>query len=255
MPTSLLKLPIRLTASYLRFAGAALRGLAELIDSSDGADAADGWAPAEPMPDPERPESVVPERPESVVPERPESAAPHSGPDASRDTPRPRAGRAPAQRRPSPAAPGSGRPRRPAREADARRASEPEQDTSEPRTAEPAAPPASEPSPPRRDAAAPPSSLDPASGHVSEEAVLVGESADPGAADGAGPEIHVDEPWDGYRAQAAADVVDRLASEPDSAVALVQLYEQTHRRRRTVLAAAERELRGRNPPGSGSHAS
>jgi hypothetical protein len=255
MPTSLLKLPIRLTASYLRFAGAALRGLAELIDSSAGADAADGWAPAEPMPDAERPESVVPDRPESV--------APHSGPDASRDTPRPRAGRAPAQRRPSPAAPGSGRPRRPAREADGRRASEPEQDTSEPRTAEPAAPPAPEPaappapepSPPRRDAAAPPSSLDPASGHVSEEAVLVGESADPGAADGAGPEIRVDEPWDGYRAQAAADVVDRLGSEPDSAVALVQLYEQTHRRRRTVLAAAERELRRRNPPGSGSRAS
>jgi hypothetical protein len=82
--------------------------------------------------------------------------------------------------------------------------------------------------------------------------VLVRESADPGATDGAGPEIHVEEPWHGYGALSAADVVDRLASEPDSAVALVQLYEQTHRHRRTVLDAAGRELRRRNPPGSGS---
>ena len=85
--------------------------------------------------------------------------------------------------------------------------------------------------------------------------MLVRESADPGAADGAGPEINVEEPWAGYAALAAADVVDRLTSESDSAVALVQLYEQTHRHRRTVLAAAERELRRRNPPGPGSRGS
>jgi hypothetical protein len=83
---------------------------------------------------------------------------------------------------------------------------------------------------------------------VSEEPVLVAESADPGAEDGAGPEIEVAEPWEGYRRAPAADVLARVASGSAAEVAVVQLYEQTHRRRKSVLDAAERRLTVLNDP-------
>ncbi|MEA2193714.1 MAG: hypothetical protein QOG42_148, partial [Solirubrobacteraceae bacterium] len=44
----------------------------------------------------------------------------------------------------------------------------------------------------------PPEPSEPAGDHVSREAVLVAESADAGAADGAGAQIRVGEPWAGY---------------------------------------------------------
>ncbi len=78
--------------------------------------------------------------------------------------------------------------------------------------------------------------------HVDEEAVLVAEFADPGAVNGAGAQIHIDEPWRGYRLLKAPEIVDRLVAEPDDVLALVLLYERAHRARRTVIAAAEREL-------------
>ncbi|HSD76034.1 MAG TPA: hypothetical protein VLA98_01470, partial [Solirubrobacteraceae bacterium] len=53
----------------------------------------------------------------------------------------------------------------------------------------------------------------------------------------AGAEIHVDEPWPGYGAMRAPDVVDRLRAADAATKAVVRLYEQQHRRRRTVLAA------------------
>lgn len=118
-------------------------------------------------------------------------------------------------------------------------------------------PPASEPAPrPRAEAPeapvdeppAQPSSPEP--DHLSEEPVLVAEVADAGAEDGPGAEIHVDEPWPGYSEMTAPDVIDRLAAESVEAVALVELYERTHRGRRSVLDAAEREQRrGGGPPG------
>lgn len=78
--------------------------------------------------------------------------------------------------------------------------------------------------------------------HVSEEPVLVREEAEPGAEDGAGASIRVDEPWDGYRRMAARDVVTRLSASSPAELAAVQLYESTHRKRQTVLAAIAREL-------------
>jgi hypothetical protein len=74
--------------------------------------------------------------------------------------------------------------------------------------------------------------------HVSEEPVVVAEVADPGAEEGPGPEISVAEPWDGYRQMKAADIVDRLAAATPAELAVVQLYESTHKRRKTVLEAA-----------------
>jgi hypothetical protein len=79
--------------------------------------------------------------------------------------------------------------------------------------------------------------------HVDEEPVLVAEVAEAGAEDGAGPELHVDPPWDGYERMTAADIRDRLAGATPVEVAAVELYESTHKARRTVLDSAERALR------------
>jgi hypothetical protein len=79
--------------------------------------------------------------------------------------------------------------------------------------------------------------------HVDEEVVLVAESAEEGAEDGAGPELHVDPPWDTYDQMTAADIRDRLTAASPVEAAAVELYEATHKSRRTVLDAAERALK------------
>jgi hypothetical protein len=86
--------------------------------------------------------------------------------------------------------------------------------------------------------------------HVSEEPTLVEELAEPGAEDGAGAEVHVEEPWDGYAQMNAKRVVDRLRGARPAELAAVQLYESSHRRRQTILNAIERERRGANGRGS-----
>ena len=73
--------------------------------------------------------------------------------------------------------------------------------------------------------------------------------AEPGAEEGAGAAVHVDEPWKGYGHMAASDVIVRLADASREELAAVVLYEGLHRRRRTVLAAAERQLRRATTPG------
>jgi hypothetical protein len=71
---------------------------------------------------------------------------------------------------------------------------------------------------------------------------LVGEFADPGAEDGAGAELHVAEPWDGYDGMTAPAITDRLVVADVATLAAVQLYEATHRNRTTVITAAERRM-------------
>jgi hypothetical protein len=98
-------------------------------------------------------------------------------------------------------------------------------------------PPAPEPEPPA---------------HLDAEPELVAEYAEPGAEEGAHAEIHVDEPWDGYRRMRVADVRDRVAVASPEELAVIQLYESTHRKRRTVLEAVDRrskELANRPPAG------
>ena len=81
-----------------------------------------------------------------------------------------------------------------------------------------------------------------AAAHVETGETLVAEVADPGAEDGAGAELHVEEPWQRYDALSAADVIDRLGAQDPAALSVLLLYERSHRARKTVLDAAEREL-------------
>ena len=83
----------------------------------------------------------------------------------------------------------------------------------------------------------------PAPAHVSEEPQLVEEFADPGAEDGAGAAVHVEEPWDGYAQLTADQVVARMADASREELAAVALYEGANRGRKSVLAAADRRLR------------
>ena len=84
-------------------------------------------------------------------------------------------------------------------------------------------------------------------GHVDREAVLVAESADEQAADGAGAEVHVAEPWPGYGEMTAADIIDRLAAADAGMLAVVRLYEGLHRNRVTVLRETDRQPGRRRP--------
>lgn len=58
--------------------------------------------------------------------------------------------------------------------------------------------------------------------------------------DSPGAEIHVDEPWPGYAKLNARDIVDRLAVADPAERAVVLLYEQAHRNRKTVVEAARK---------------
>ncbi len=79
---------------------------------------------------------------------------------------------------------------------------------------------------------------------------LVAEFAERGAEDGAGANATVDEPWQGY-AQMSADAITARIGDADLAeLAVVELYEQTHAKRQTVLEAAERRLRSLSGPGA-----
>lgn len=131
---------------------------------------------------------------------------------------------------------------------------------SAPRASEgdPATPPASPPRPVRPVAAPAPAPITPsapvaattapdqpefAPAHIGEEASeVVYSSSDTGAEDGAGPSVHVDEPWHGYRGMTAADVIDRLAVADTAMLAAIQLYETSHKHRPSVLKAVERRL-------------
>jgi hypothetical protein len=81
--------------------------------------------------------------------------------------------------------------------------------------------------------------------HLDVDDELVEEVAEPGAEDGAGAQVTIAEPWSGYRELRAADVIDRLAAASPEELAAIELYELSSRNRRTVVAAAHRELSSR----------
>lgn len=103
------------------------------------------------------------------------------------------------------------------------------------------APPATTPPTPAA-AAAPVPPQPAAEDHVSREAVVVAESADAGAAEGAGPQVTVGEPWQGYGSLTAKEVNDRLAAASPEALAIARLYESANRNRVTVLREIDRRL-------------
>jgi hypothetical protein len=88
----------------------------------------------------------------------------------------------------------------------------------------------------------PATQLETAPAHISAEPELVESFAEPGAEDGAGAAVHVEEPWKGYGRMTAAEVIGRLVEASSEELAAVTLYESVHRRRRTVLGEAERRL-------------
>ena len=91
---------------------------------------------------------------------------------------------------------------------------------------------------PRRRAPAPAAAVE----HVDRDAVVVAESADAGAADGAGAQIRIGEPWQGYGSLTAKEVNDRLAAASPEALAVARLYESANRNRVTVLREIDRRM-------------
>ena len=106
----------------------------------------------------------------------------------------------------------------------------------------PPPPPAVRPRP-RSNGGAPPVAPEPV--HVSEEPELVAEVADRGAEEGAGAEVHVDEPWDGYDRMTAAAIKGRLRMEGPAVAGTVRLYEAAHKGRSSVLEEAGRRTSAR----------
>lgn len=95
--------------------------------------------------------------------------------------------------------------------------------------------------PERRPAPEPPPVQEPV--HVSEEPELVREEAEPGAEDGAGAQLTVMEPWNGYARMNAREVIARAQQADTAELAAVRLYESRHRSRQTVLATVDRRLK------------
>jgi hypothetical protein len=86
--------------------------------------------------------------------------------------------------------------------------------------------------------------------HIDDEPELVAEFAESGTGEGAHAELHVDEPWEGYRSLTASEITRRVGNASAEELAVIQLYETTNRGRRTVLAAVERRSRQlANEPG------
>jgi hypothetical protein len=60
-----------------------------------------------------------------------------------------------------------------------------------------------------------------------------------GSEGGAAPSaaVHVDAPWEGYDTMKAAEIVRRLRSSDEATKGVVRLYEQAHKKRKSVLDA------------------
>ena len=101
------------------------------------------------------------------------------------------------------------------------------------------APPAAVAEPPAAGASAAAAEPD----HVDERPVVADEVAEAGAEEGAGAEVHVDQPWQGYAGMTAAEIQGRLADADPEVAAVVKLYEAAHRGRSTVIEAADRRMR------------
>lgn len=109
--------------------------------------------------------------------------------------------------------------------------------------AEPAAPPPPVPPAAAEGDAIPVVPPPPGAKTVDDDPVPVGEFAEEGAEDGAGAEVHIDPPWDGYDDQTAAQIAERLADADREVAAAVSLYEGMRRGRRSVTKAADKRLR------------
>src|SRR5215216_2518706 len=120
----------------------------------------------------------------------------------------------------------------------------------EPTVEEPPTRPEPEPTeaePPRRPEPEPSEDVEPGPRHVDEGTTLVGEFAESGAEEGAGPEVELAEPWEGYDRMHADEVRARLAEVSTETLAAVTLYERAGGDRASVVEEAELQLRRRRP--------
>jgi hypothetical protein len=115
-------------------------------------------------------------------------------------------------------------------------------------TVEPPRPPATPPPPPTSEAPPEPEAEAAEPAHVDEGATLVGEFAEPGAEDGAGAELELSEPWEGYDEMQVDELLPRLGDASSETLAAVVLYERSTRDRAAVVDEAELQLRRRNAP-------
>ena len=242
MTTRILLAPIKVSVGLVKLELRIVRGVARLAfelgrESARGQSHANGAA-AKAAPEPASPAAVVDEPPAPRPARTTRSGSRPRGAAASRGS---ATARKPAARKPA----STRRPATPRRPAAA---------------SEPAAPPAPEPAPPEPapepaatapDPAATPApeaprrSSDPTPGEVAaaREALREAEGEDPVASVGpaahAGPEIHLDPPWEGYDAMALDEVLGRLQAADPTTLAAVRLYESTHESRQAILLATE----------------
>ena len=101
-------------------------------------------------------------------------------------------------------------------------------------------PPAEPPLPPPPP---PPAPAPSAPVHLEDDDTLVEAVAEPGAEDGAGAQIRIAEPWEGFAQLKAADVINQLEGRDKAELAAIELYELSHRQRQTVIDAVKKELR------------
>src|SRR5829696_7935764 len=95
-------------------------------------------------------------------------------------------------------------------------------------------PPQPPPAPPVTPEAVPP---EPTPGEAARERASRREAET--TSDSPGPQIRIDEPWAGYRKQPAGEIVQRLNGSDEATKAVVRLYESSHRKRKSILAATE----------------
>jgi hypothetical protein len=67
--------------------------------------------------------------------------------------------------------------------------------------------------------------------------------ADPGAEAGAGAELEIAEPWEGYDRMPVSQITEQLSAAPVEAAAAVRLYEAVNRSRTDIVHAADARLR------------
>jgi hypothetical protein len=121
----------------------------------------------------------------------------------------------------------------------------PEPDVVEPVDPEAVVPDA--PAPPGPAVAEPPAPRQPTPmaepDHLDERPVVAAEVAEAGAEEGAGAQVHVDQPWEGYGGMTAVQIRDRLANADPEVAAVVKLYEAANKGRRSVIEMADRRMR------------
>jgi hypothetical protein len=79
---------------------------------------------------------------------------------------------------------------------------------------------------------------------IEVEEELVEQVAERGAETTPGPEIEIDEPWEGYARMTAAEIRERLRSETPAVAGMVEIYERSRKARKQVIEASEKAQRG-----------